>query len=226
MNRILLAEDEPKISAFVKKGLEANGFTVEVASHPKTILDMAFSEQFDLMLLDLGLPSKDGLTILEELRRQRINLSIIILTARDDIKDKVSGLEGGADDYVTKPFRFEELLARIRLRLRNNLNNFTSVPMKLQSGNIVLDLRSRQVYLDHKLIELSNTEFMLLEIFVSHKGQVMTRQQLLDHVWGYSYDPGSNIVDVYIGYLRKKLGKNIIATVRGIGYRWIDSESI
>lgn len=226
MNRILLAEDEPKIAAFVKKGLEANGFTVEVASHPKTILDMAFSEQFDLMLLDLGLPFTDGFTLLEELRGQGISLSIIILTARDDIKDKVAGLEGGADDYITKPFRFEELLARIRLRLRNHLNNFTPVPMKLKSGNIVLDLRSHQVYLDHQLIELSNTEFMLLEIFISHKGQVMTRQQLLDHVWGYSYDPGSNIVDVYIGYLRKKLGKNLITTVRGIGYRWIDSESI
>ena len=182
---------------------------------------MAFSQEFDLMLLDLGLPLKDGFMLLEELRGQGLTLSIIILTARDDIKDKVAGLEGGADDYVTKPFRFEELLARIRLRLKNRVDNFILMQTELKSGKIVLNLRSRQVYLDNQLVEVSNTEFNLLEILISHKGQVMTRQQLLDHVWGYSYDPGSNIVDVYIGYLRKKVGKNTIATVRGIGYQWI-----
>ncbi|MGK7885703.1 MAG: response regulator transcription factor [Crocosphaera sp.] len=221
MNRILIAEDEPKIAAFLKKGLEANGFIVEVATDAKLASDMAFSQEFDLMLLDLGLPLKDGFTLLEELRGQGLTLSIIILTARDDIKDKVAGLEGGADDYVTKPFRFEELLARIRLRLKNRVDNFILMQTELKSGKIVLNLRSRQVYLDNQLVEVSNTEFNLLEILISHKGQVMTRQQLLDHVWGYSYDPGSNIVDVYIGYLRKKVGKNTIATVRGIGYQWI-----
>ncbi|MGK7942123.1 MAG: response regulator transcription factor [Crocosphaera sp.] len=221
MNRILIAEDEPKIAAFLKKGLEANGFIVEVATDAKLASDMAFSQEFDLMLLDLGLPLKDGFMLLEELRGQGLTLSIIILTARDDIKDKVAGLEGGADDYVTKPFRFEELLARIRLRLKNRVDNFILMQTELKSGKIVLNLRSRQVYLDNQLVEVSNTEFNLLEILISHKGQVMTRQQLLDHVWGYSYDPGSNIVDVYIGYLRKKVGKNTIATVRGIGYQWI-----
>ncbi|MDJ0660954.1 MAG: response regulator transcription factor [Crocosphaera sp.] len=221
MNRILIAEDEPKIAAFLKKGLEANGFIVEVATDAKIASDMAFSQEFDLMLLDLGLPLKDGFTLLEELRGQGLTLSIIILTARDDIKDKLAGLEGGADDYVTKPFRFEELLARIRLRLKNRVNNFIPIQTELKSGKIVLNLRSRQVYLENQLVEVSNTEFTLLEILISHKGQVMTRQQLLDHVWGYSYDPGSNIVDVYIGYLRKKVGKTTIATIRGIGYQWI-----
>lgn len=221
MNRILIAEDEQKIAAFLKKGLEANGFITEIASDAYVVLDLALSDQFDLMLLDLGLPSKDGLTILEELRGQGATLSVIILTARDDIKDKVTSLEGGADDYVTKPFRFEELLARIRLRLRNNLKSFTPIPTQLTSNNIVLNLRSRQVYLDNHWVEISTTEFTLLETLIEHKGQVMTRQQLLDHVWGYNYDPGSNIVDVYIGYLRKKLGKDLIDTVRGVGYRWI-----
>ncbi|MEM8778956.1 MAG: response regulator transcription factor [Cyanobacteria bacterium P01_G01_bin.49] len=221
MNRILIAEDEQKISTFLKKGLEANGFMTEIAADAHVILDLALSDQFDLMLLDLGLPCKDGLTILEELRGQGATLSIIILTARDDIKDKVTSLEGGADDYVTKPFRFEELLARIRLRLRNHLNHFTPIQTQLKSNNIVLDLRSRQVYLDQQLVEISTTEFTLLETLIEHKGQVMTRQQLLDHVWGYNYDPGSNIVDVYIGYLRKKLGKDLIDTVRGVGYRWL-----
>ncbi|EAZ91943.1 response regulator transcription factor [Crocosphaera chwakensis] len=221
MNRILIAEDEPRIAAFLKKGLEANGFTVEVASDAKMASEMVFSQEFDLILLDLGLPLKDGFILLEELRGQGLTLPIIILTARDDIKDKVAGLEGGADDYVTKPFRFEELLARIRLRLKNRVDNFIPIQTELKSGKIVLNLRSRQVYLDNQLVEISNTEFTLLEILISHKGQVMTRQQLLDHVWGYSYDPGSNIVDVYIGYLRKKVGKNTIATIRGIGYQWI-----
>ncbi|MDJ0598976.1 MAG: response regulator transcription factor [Crocosphaera sp.] len=221
MNRILIAEDEPKIAAFLKKGLEANGFIVEVAADAKMASDMVFSQEFDLILLDLGLPLKDGFTLLEELRGQGLTLPIIILTARDDIKDKVAGLEGGADDYVTKPFRFEELLARIRLRLKNRVDSFIPIQTELKSGKIVLNLRSRQVYLENQLVEVSNTEFTLLEILISHKGQIMTRQQLLDHVWGYSYDPGSNIVDVYIGYLRKKVGKNTIATVRGIGYQWI-----
>lgn len=221
MNRILIAEDEPRIATFLKKGLEANGFTVKVASDAKMASDVVFSQEFDLILLDLGLPLKDGFTLLEELRGQGLTLPIIILTARDDIKDKVAGLEGGADDYVTKPFRFEELLARIRLRLKNRVDNFIPIQTELKSGKIVLNLRSRQVHLDNQLVEVSNTEFALLEILISHKGQIMTRQQLLDHVWGYSYDPGSNIVDVYIGYLRKKIGKNTIATIRGIGYQWI-----
>lgn len=221
MTRILIAEDEPRIASFIEKGLQSNGFITEVVFEAQQVLERALSNEFDLLLLDLGLPVKDGLTILEELRGQGATLSIIILTARDNIKDKITGLEGGADDYMTKPFRFEELLARIRLRLKNHHQTaLPSVETILSSGNIKLDLKSHQVYLDDVVVELSTTEFTLLEILMSHPRQVMTRQQLLDHVWGYNYDPGSNIVDVYIGYLRKKLGKDLIDTVRGVGYRW------
>ncbi len=144
---------------------------------------------------------------------------IIILTARDELQDKVRGLEGGADDYVTKPFRFEELLARVRLRLRNHQQAVKPVEMVLRLGDLRLDLRTHQVSVGEKPVELSAREFMLLETLMRHGGQVMTRQQLLDRVWGYNYEPGSNIVDVYVGYLRKKLGSDSIETVRGIGYR-------
>lgn len=155
---------------------------------------------------------------MEELRGRGESLPIIILTARDDIKDKVTGLEGGADDYVTKPFRFEELLARVRLRLRGHSSN-TQEEIVLQVGNIVIELSSRQVRVEDRLVELSAREFTLLVTFLRHPRQVMSREQLLSDVWGYDYDPGSNIVDVYVGYLRKKLNTKAIETVRGVGYR-------
>jgi len=172
-----------------------------------------------LLLLDIGLPGKDGWAVLAELRGRGEQLPIIILTARDDISDKVAGLEGGADDYVTKPFRFEELLARVRLRLRDRAAPTPKDEMLITAGNIVVDLRSRQVRVDNRIVELSAREFTLVETFLRHPGQVMSREQLLSHVWGYDYDPGSNIVDVYVGYLRKKLQTKRIETVRGMGYR-------
>lgn len=171
-----------------------------------------------MLLLDIGLPGKDGWAVLAELRGRGEHLPIIILTARDDISDKVAGLEGGADDYVTKPFRFEELLARVRLRLRDRAPTLKD-EMLIKAGNIVVDLRSRQVRVDNRIVELSAREFTLVETFLRHPGQVMSREQLLSHVWGYDYDPGSNIVDVYVGYLRKKLQTKRIETVRGMGYR-------
>lgn len=219
MNRILIGEDEPRIASFLEKGLRANGFTTAVAADAHETLDMAQSNSFDLLILDLGLPGKDGLEVLEELRGQGEQLPVIILTARDDIEDKVAGLEGGADDYMTKPFRFEELLARVRLRLRNSRTPKGKEEMVLTAGNVVLDLRTRRVRVNEQLVELSAREFTLAEILLRHPGQVMSREQLLNHVWGYDYDPGSNIVDVYIGYLRKKLGSDLIETVRGMGYR-------
>ncbi len=219
MNRILIAEDEPRIASFLAKGLRASGFTTAIAPDAPDVLAMTLDESFDLLILDLGLPFKDGLSVLEELRGQGVQLPIIILTARDDIQDKLAGLEGGADDYVTKPFRFEELLARIRLRLRNQTRATLKQEMILTVGPILLDLRTRQVRVEDTEVELSTREFNLLEIFARHRGQVLSREQLLDRVWGYDYDPGSNIVDVYVGYLRKKLGKEYIDTVRGIGYR-------
>lgn len=180
---------------------------------------MTLNDSFDLLLLDLGLPGKDGLTVLEELRGQGATVAIIILTARDEINDKVAGLEGGADDYLTKPFRFEELLARIRLRMRNQQRTTIKEEIELSVGEVILNLRTRRVEWKNKDIELSAREFILLETLIRHRGQVMSREQLLDRVWGYDYDPGSNIVDVYVGYLRKKLSSDLIETVRGMGYR-------
>ena len=219
MTSILIAEDEPRIAAFLEKGLKAKGFTTAVAPDAIAVMEMVLQDSFDLLLLDLGLPEKDGLEVLEELRGQGVDLPIIILTARSDINDKIAGLEGGADDYVTKPFRFEELIARINLRLRSNQTTSVTQTSILQVGQIILNLRTRRVEYQGKQIELPAKEFTLLETFMQHPGQVMTREQLLDRVWGYDYDPGSNIVDVYIGYLRKKLSSKAIETVRGVGYR-------
>ncbi len=221
MTQILIAEDEPRIASFIEKGLRSHGFTTVVAPDAKEAFDLAISGSFDLLLLDLGLPIKDGLTVLEELRGQGAQLPIIILTARDDIQDKIAGLEGGANDYVTKPFRFEELLARIRLRLRDRIQSDPKEEMLLTIGDLNLNLRTRCAQFKDEQIELSTKEFTFLETLMRHHGQVMSREQLLDHVWGYNYDPGSNIVDVYIGYLRKKIGGNSIETVRGMGYRLV-----
>ncbi|MBE9215580.1 response regulator transcription factor [Plectonema cf. radiosum LEGE 06105] len=219
MNQILIAEDEFRIASFIAKGLRANGFIPTIASDAKETLNLAVGNNFDLLILDLGLPGQDGLDVLESIRGQGENLAIIILTARDDINDKVAGLEGGADDYMTKPFRFEELLARVRLRLRNTQVSQIKEENILQAGNVVLDLRTRKVRVNGNIIDLPAREFTLAETLFSHPGQVMSREQLLDRVWGYDYDPGSNIVDVYIGYLRKKFGSELIETVRGVGYR-------
>ena len=219
MTSILIAEDEPRIASFLEKGLKAKGFTTAIAPDAGAVMQMVFNDSFDLLLLDLGLPEKDGLVVLEELRGQGADLPIIILTARDDINDKIAGLEGGADDYVTKPFRFEELVARINLRLRSNQTTSSTKNSVLQVGPIILDLRTRKVAYQGAQVELPAKEFTLLETLMEHPGQVMTREQLLDRVWGYDYDPGSNIVDVYIGYLRKKLSSDAIETVRGVGYR-------
>jgi DNA-binding response OmpR family regulator len=166
-------------------------------------------------VLDLGLPGKDGLTVLRDLRSAGHRLPVIILSARDDTDVKVAGLERGADDYVTKPFRFEELLARVRVRLRDG---GTPERTLLESGEVVLDLRTRRANVDGTWVELSAREFTMLEVFLRHPGQVLSREQLLSHVWGYDHDPGSNVVDVYVGYLRRKLGRDRIATVRGMGY--------
>lgn len=215
----MIVEDEPRIAAFLEKGLKANGFTTTVAKDGREAVSLADSNAFDLLLLDLGLPGKDGWAVLAELRGRGEQLPIIILTARDDVSDKVAGLEGGADDYVTKPFRFEELLARVRLRLRDRAYPTGKDEMILKVANITLDLRSRQVKVGDRLVEISAREFALVETFLRHPGQVMSREQLLSHVWGYDYDPGSNIVDVYVGYLRRKLRIDLIETVRGMGYR-------
>jgi two-component system, OmpR family, response regulator QseB len=219
MNRILIVEDEPRIAAFLEKGLQANGYTTTVINNGNDVSRTAIGDGFDLMILDLGLPGKSGLAVLEEVRGQGSQIPVIILTARDSIDDKVTGFDQGADDYLTKPFHFSELLVRVRARLRDRESALGSSSTELQLGEIVLNLITRQVKVGNQPVELSIREFTLAEMFLRHPGQVLTRQQLLDQVWGYDYDPGSNIVDVYVGYLRKKFGNDRIETVRGVGYR-------
>ncbi|MEB3886393.1 response regulator transcription factor [Lyngbya sp. CCY1209] len=223
MSRILIAEDEPRIAAFLEKGLRASGFTTAIAGSGREVIDKAIGNNFDLLILDLGLPDRDGFQVLKELRGQGENLPIIILTARDDITDKVAGLEGGADDYVTKPFRFAELLARVRARLRTQTPTGGEDEKSLRVADISLNLYTRQVQVGDRTLKLSAKEFQLLETFLRHPEQVLSREQLLDRVWGYDYDPGSNVVDVYVGYLRKKLGSDRIETLRGMGYRLCSS---
>jgi two-component system copper resistance phosphate regulon response regulator CusR len=216
VTRILIAEDERKISAFLERGLEANGFTTEVVETGDEALALARSDRFDLVILDLGLPYMDGFAVLRELRRVNQSLPVVILTARENVRDTVAGLEGGADDYITKPFRFQELLARVRLRLRSER---IAEPATIRVGDAKLDLRTKQVLVGGEAVDLSAREFALAEAFFRHPGQVLSREQLLDLVWGYAFDPGSNIVDVYVGYLRRKLGRHRITSVRGMGYR-------
>jgi two-component system response regulator QseB len=215
MNRILIVEDEPRLASFLEKGLRANGFVTTTSRDGHEATRLATDSDFDLMVLDLGLPGKDGLSVLHDVRSAGRRLPVIILSARDDTGVKVAGLERGADDYVTKPFRFEELLARVRVRLRDG---GTPERTLLESGAVVLDLRTRRASVAGDSVELSAREFTMLEVFLRHPGQVLSREQLLSHVWGYDHDPGSNVVDVYVGYLRRKLGRDRIATVRGMGY--------
>jgi DNA-binding response OmpR family regulator len=221
MARILIVEDERRIASFLSKGLRAEGHGTTVVADGVDGLDHALSGEFDLMILDIGLPRLDGFDVLEQLRAQGSRMPVIVLTARDSVADTVSALEGGADDYMPKPFRFAELLARVRLRLRHvNDGEGSGVPDSLSAGGVRLDLRTRRATVDGKELDLSAREFTLAEIFMLNAGQVLSREQLLDHVWGMDFDPGSNVVDVYVGYLRKKLGSDAITTVRGMGYRF------
>ncbi len=216
MTRILIAEDEPRIASFLEKGLRSNGFTTTVTETGTDAALMARGGHFDLLILDLGLPGKDGSEVLREIRQRDSRLPVIILTARDGLGDTVAGLEGGADDYVTKPFRFEELLARIRVQLRDSGE---PEPTMLSAGTVSLDLRTRRARVGERTVDLTAREFTLMETLLRHPGQVLSREQLLSHVWGYDFDPNSNVVDVYIRYLRRKLGNDLIETVRGMGYR-------
>jgi two-component system, OmpR family, copper resistance phosphate regulon response regulator CusR len=221
VSKILIAEDESRIASFLEKGLRANGMSTEVAGDGEEALRLASSGTFDLLILDIGLPGIDGFEVLRELRRSGERLPVVILTARDSVRDTVAGLESGADDYVVKPFGFEELLARVRARLRGERE---AEPTILEVGDAELDLRTRQAIVEGRVIHLSAREFALAELFFRHPGQVLSREHLLSHVWGLDYDTGSNIVDVYVGYLRKKLGKERISSVRGKGYR-LEKES-
>ena len=216
MSRILVAEDETRIASFVEKGLRAAGFTVTVATDGIEALTEAQTGQHDLLLLDVGLPGRDGFDILDTLRGEGNPIAVIVLTARDSAVDTVRGLEGGANDYMAKPFRFDELLARVRLRLKDIRPETAG---SLQACGLELDLRTRRISVDGVSCDLSAREFALAEEFIRHPDQVLSREQLLSRVWGLDFDPGSNVVEVYVRYLRGKIGANRIETVRGMGYR-------
>jgi len=218
MSRILIVEDEVRLASFLEKGLRASGYTTTVVGDGSAASALADDDDFDLMILDLGLPGKGGLEVLRDLRRAGQRLPVIVLTAYSDPHDRVTGLESGADDYLGKPFHFEELVARVRARLRDEGPEAEQTQMKV--GDVSLDLRTRWASVRGETVELSAREFELLRTFLEREKQVLSRAQLLAQVWGYDYDPGSNVVDVYVGYLRKKIGPSHFETVRGVGYRF------
>jgi DNA-binding response OmpR family regulator len=215
MTRILIAEDDPLIGSFIDKGLRASGFSTFVASDGIEAEEYGLTGEFDMIILDMGLPERDGLQVLRGLRGQGKQMPIIILTGRPE-RDVVTCLEAGADDFMRKPFRFEELLARVRTRLRSSAARDTSA---LTVGAVRLDLRTRRVTIGNKVVDLTAREFSLLETLLRHPDQVLSREQLLSQVWGYFFDPSSNLVNVYVNALRRKLGNDVIETVRGAGYR-------
>jgi DNA-binding response OmpR family regulator len=214
--RLLIVEDEARIAAFLAKGLKAEGYTVEHVLTGTEAVASAERSEPDLVLLDLALPDIDGTEVLRRLRATGKRMPVIVLTARGDVRDRVESLNLGADDYLTKPFAFAELLARVRARLRESGTVEGNV---LRAGRLELDLKSRQATIEGRTIDLTSREFTLLETFLRHPRQVLSREQLLSQVWGFDFDPGSNVVDVYVRYLRQKLGADVIQTVRRIGYR-------
>ncbi|AWB82516.1 DNA-binding response regulator [Corynebacterium yudongzhengii] len=222
MSRILIAEDDRGIADFIQRGLESAGYTCEVTDSGPAAFALARTGDYDLMILDLGLPHMDGAEVLTQLRALGVSVPIIVLTARTKIEERVRSLESGADDYMPKPFQFAELLARVRLRFA--AANPSSSPAGIDSTrmtrhDMVLDLRTQRVKIDERWKDLSRREMGLLETFMRHPGQILSRAQLLSMVWGMNFDPGSNVVDVYIRTLRKKIGAERIETVRGSGYR-------
>lgn len=223
---VLLVEDEPGIVDFLKRGLEGEGFSVHTALDGAEGQRRALSEGFDMVVLDLMLPGVGGMEILARLRASKPDLPVIVLTARGEIEDRVAGLDAGAVDYLVKPFSLAELLARMRAQLRVASQLSTSTPTTLQCGDIEANLLTRGVRRAGTPVALSTTEFELLTHLMRHCKQVVTREQILSTVWGYEHDPATNVVDVYIGYLRRKLhlpdSPAPILTVRGVGYRLDD----
>jgi DNA-binding response OmpR family regulator len=215
---ILVVEDEPGIASFLRRGFEAAGYPVLDTDDGATGLALAQRDDVRLVVLDLGLPTLSGEEVLTRVRALRPSLPVIVLTAKDTVTDKVDNLEAGADDYVVKPFSFSEQLARVRARLRT-----TDQPAaaRLSAGDLALDLLTRRVSVDGRAVELSSREFALAEVLVRHAGQVLSKAQLLDQVWGYDFEGGSNVVEVYVRHLRRKLGAERIETVRGAGYRLV-----
>ncbi len=217
--RILVVEDEKKVAGFIKRGLEEAGYSVDVATDGEEGLYLAEIDDYDLIVLDLIIPRKSGLDVCRELREQSIKTPILILSARDSVDDKVKGLDMGADDYLTKPFAFSELLARVRALLRRGE---TMVPVKLQIEDLVMDTVTHTVTRAGREIKLTSKEYALLEYFIMNHDKVLTRTMISEHVWDYTFDTFSNVIDVYINYLRNAIDrdfeKKLIHTVRGVGY--------
>jgi two-component system, OmpR family, response regulator len=214
---LLVIEDEPRILTFLSRALEAEGFSVDGADNGRDGLARALGEHYDLVVLDLLLPRVDGLTVLRALTQRRPQLPVVIVSARSDLRTKLRGFELGASDYVAKPFAFDELLARVNVQLRARASSDGNV---LAAGDIELDLARRQARIGARAIDLSDREFRLLQHLVQHAGQVVSRESILSAVWGYYFDPRSNVVDVCVRRLRKKLGAEApIETVRHAGYR-------
>jgi DNA-binding response OmpR family regulator len=217
---ILLVEDERRLAQAVRRVLEEEGHTVDVAYDGEEGLAMATETDHDVIVLDIMLPVMDGIEVCRRLRRNKIDTPVLLLTALDGVDDKVRGLDSGADDYLPKPFAFQELLARLRALSRRRVQ--AREPMELAVDDLKLDLRRRRAERAGRVIELSPKEFNLLEFLMRNQGRVLTRTQILDHLWGYDYTPDSNLVDVYVAYLRRKVDKAgerpLIRTVRGVGY--------
>ncbi len=216
--RILLVEDDPKVARFILKGLKEEGYAVDAARDGPAALEMIAAAPYDLIILDVMIPPPDGLEICRRLRAERITTPVLLLTARDALEDKVAGLDSGADDYLTKPFAFSELLARLRALLRRGARGLT--PLRVL--DLELDPAARRVMRGGRLIELTAREYTLLEYFLRHPNHVLTRTQITEHVWNYDSDPSTNVVDVYVNHLRRKIDRPgaapLIHTVRGMGY--------
>lgn len=217
--RLLVVEDEKKVASFIKKGLEEEGFAVDLASDGKAAFGMALDGVHDLIILDMNLPGMDGLSVLQRLRNQKVATPVLLLTVRATIEDKVLGLDSGADDYLTKPFAFQELVARIKALLRRRGEAGQAV---LQVSDLRLDASRRVVFRGDEKIDLTPKEFGLLDYFMRNPGRVLTRTMIAEHVWDYDFDTTTNVIDVYVNYLRNKIDahreKRLIQTVRGVGY--------
>jgi two-component system OmpR family response regulator len=214
--RALVVEDQPKLASLIQRGLSEEGYAVDVALDGPQALVRATATEYDVIVLDVMLPGFDGFEVCRRFREQTVQAPLLMLTARDGVDDRIAGLDLGADDYLTKPFAFDELLARLRALTRRGALERTPV---LAVGALRLDPRTRQVWRGDEEIDLSAKEFALLETFMRHPGQVLSRFELLEHAWDLAYDNRSNVVDVYVRYLRRKLGASAIETVRGAGYR-------
>ncbi len=219
---VLVVEDEKRVANSIRKGLEERGFEVEVCHDGDKAYALATTREYDVIVLDIMLPGRDGLSILRNLRKQKNCVPVVLLTARSELDERVEGLDLGADDYVTKPFYVEELVSRIHALLRRTSGEQLSI---LQAGELLVNLITREVRRGDVAIRLTNREFGLLEYLMRSPGRVFTRMQIIEHVWGYDFDPQTNLVDTYIKRLRKKLrrdsGDDIIETVRGVGYRFV-----